>query len=119
MFGMLVLAAPLAPLAARTQQATDAARVSEHGKDLLAQYGCGACHVIPGVDRAVGRVGPSLATIGHGVYIAGSLPNTPDLLAAWIRTPQTIQPRSGMPNLGVSEPDARAMVAYFYALTGE
>ena len=32
---------------------------------LIAKYQCGLCHVIPGVEGAVGQVGPSLAGLGE------------------------------------------------------
>ncbi len=86
------------------------------GKTLLASYGCGACHVIPGIRHATGRVGPKLEDLVHQMYIAGVLPNTPDDLTAWIQHPQQIDPLTAMPNLGVSEPEARDMVAYLYNL---
>ena len=35
-----------------------------------------------------------------------------ELLAAWIRDPQRFDPRTTMPNLGVTEAHARDMAAY-------
>jgi cytochrome c1 len=63
---------------------------------LIAKYGCGACHQIPGVEGADGLVGPPLTNIGSRVYIAGVLPNTPDNLAAWIQNPQSYVPGNAM-----------------------
>jgi len=37
----------------------------------IAAYGCGACHVIPGVGGAYGSVGPPLTKFARRVYIAG------------------------------------------------
>jgi hypothetical protein len=34
----------------------------------------------------------------------------------WLRTPQEVNPRTAMPDLGVSERDARDMAAYLYTL---
>lgn len=87
-----------------------------HGKELIRSYGCGSCHVIPGVRHATGRVGPRLEDFVHQMYIAGVLPNTPDDLTAWIRHPQQINPLTAMPDLEVSEADARDMAAYIYSL---
>lgn len=89
---------------------------AEHGSRLLAEYGCGGCHVIPGVQGARGLVGPPLNRLGARVYIAGRLTNTPENLAAWIRHPQEIDPETAMPDLGVSEQNAWHMVAYLYTL---
>jgi cytochrome c len=87
-----------------------------HGKLLLRQFGCGSCHEIPGVADAQGRVGPPLKGIATRVYLGGVLPNTPENMAAFIRDPQKFEPRSTMPDLGVTEPHARDMVAYLSTL---
>lgn len=89
---------------------------AENGKLLLRQFGCGTCHEIPGVADAKGRVGPPLSGVAGRVYLGGVLPNTPDNMAAFIRDPQRFAPRTAMPDLGVSEPHARDMVAYLATL---
>lgn len=91
---------------------TDARR----GQRLLAEYGCGACHVIPGVTMARGLAGPPLTSYAYRSHVAGTMPNTPPNLVRWIRDPQAIEPRTAMPNLGVGEADARDMAAYLYTL---
>jgi cytochrome c1 len=68
------------------------------------------------VALAEGKVGPSLDGIGRRVYIAGFLPNTPANMAAWIRDPQAIDPRTAMPDLQVTEEHARDMTAYLATL---
>ena len=88
----------------------------ERGKLLLRQYGCGACHSIPGVPAAQGNVGPPLDAIAKRVYLAGVLPNTPENMVRWIRVPQELAPGTAMPNLQVPEPHAQDMVAYLYRL---
>jgi cytochrome c1 len=77
--------------------------------------GCGACHVIPGIRMAQGRVGPELRDLRRQVYIAGSLPNTPENLVAWVRQPQHIDPATAMPNLGLTQQDAADIAAYLDA----
>jgi cytochrome c2 len=89
---------------------------AENGRLLLRQFGCGACHSIPGVAAADGMVGPPLDAIAHRVYLAGVLPNTPQAMAAFIRAPQLADPRTAMPDLGIGEEHARDMVAYLYTL---
>lgn len=84
------------------------------GKASLAEYGCSACHVISGVTSAVGRAGPPLTGIAERSYLAGVVPNTPDNMIAWIMNPQSINPRTAMPNLSVPEGVARDMVTYLY-----
>jgi cytochrome c len=88
----------------------------EHGRHGLKRYGCGGCHVIPGVPGAQGEVGPPLAGLANRSMIAGRLHTTPDNLAAWIQHPQQIAPGVDMPELGVSEVDARDMAAYLLTL---
>jgi cytochrome c len=88
---------------------------AERGRQLLADYGCGACHTIPGVRRAVGLVGPRLAGLSRRTYVAGVVQNTPDNLVAWIMQPQALSPRTAMPAVGVNEAEARDIAAYLYS----
>jgi cytochrome c len=84
----------------------------ERGRRLLSQYHCGLCHVIPGVMAARGAVAQSLQGFGRRSYIAGQLPNRPDLLARWIADPRALVPDTLMPDMVASEADARDMAAY-------
>ncbi|MFC4859441.1 c-type cytochrome, partial [Actinophytocola glycyrrhizae] len=79
-------------------------------------YGCGSCHTVPGVDGADGLVGPPLTRFGARSYIAGALPNTGDNLQHWIRDPQEVEPGTAMPDLDVSELEARDIAAYLLTL---
>jgi cytochrome c2 len=88
----------------------------ENGRLLLRQFACGSCHEIPGVAAAHGKVGPPLAGVADRVYLAGTLPNSPQTMAAFIRSPQMADPRTAMPDMGVGEDHARDMVAYLYTL---
>ena len=90
----------------------DAAR----GRRAISAYGCGACHVVPGVAGARGLVGPPLTSFAYRTFVAGSLPNTPPNLVRFLQTPQAIRPGSAMPNLDVAEADARDIAAYLYSL---
>jgi cytochrome c1 len=49
-------------------------------------------------------------------YVAGMLPNSPDNLRRWIMHPQEVKPKNAMPDVGVSEEEARHMTAYLYTL---
>lgn len=88
----------------------------EQGRLLLRQFGCGACHRIPGVADAQGNVGPPLEGVAKRVYLGGMVPNSPQGMVQWIRNPKAFDARTAMPNLGVSEEHARDMVAYLYTL---
>src|ERR1051326_9195927 len=86
----------------------------ETGRRLIASYGCGSCHSIPGVPGADAMAAPPLRKFYQRSYIAGRLPNTEENLSKWIQNPQLFDPGNAMPNLGVSEKDANAMVVYLY-----
>ena len=90
----------------------------QRGKQLIANYGCGACHTIPGIRGARGLVGPPLYFYGDRTVVAGQLPNTPENLAHWIENPHEVEPKTAMPNLGVTQSQAYDMVAYLYTLRG-
>jgi cytochrome c2 len=85
-----------------------------HGHDLIVRYGCGSCHTIGGVGGANGRVGPDLRGFDANRFLAGRLPNQPDNAVRWIMHPQQIQPRTLMPDLGVTRSEARDIAAYLY-----
>jgi cytochrome c len=88
----------------------------ERGAAVLAQYGCGSCHVIPGVAGARGKTGPPLTDFADRSFIAGAVPNNANNLIRWIRDPQVIEPGTAMPTLGVQETQARDIAAYLYRL---
>ena len=89
---------------------------AKRGRRALAYYGCGSCHQIPGVAWARGRVGPVLAGVAQRSYVAGRISSEPADLLRFIRFPDQVDPQTAMPNLGVSERDARDMTAYLYGL---
>ena len=88
----------------------------ERGKLALGQYACHACHTIPGITSALPNVGPPLQGLASRSLIAGKLVNTPDNLVLWIRDPKAVKPLTAMPDMGVSELDARDMAAYLATL---
>jgi cytochrome c2 len=108
--------------AACSAQSADASATSstigdpQRGAQLIQQFGCGSCHTIPGIRGANGVVGPPLYFFSRRTFIAGQVPNTPANLAHWIQAPGAIEPGTAMPSLGVTEPQARDMVAYLYTL---
>jgi cytochrome c1 len=91
----------------------------ERGEQALVDYGCGGCHVLPGLPQASGTVGPPLSRWADRQFIAGKLPNTPANLIRWIQYPQAIEPGTAMPNMDVTEEEARDMSAYLYTLSDE
>jgi cytochrome c len=87
------------------------------GEAAIAKHGCGSCHVIPGIRMARGKVGPPLSDFAERSFIAGNAPNTPANLAAWIRRPDSVEPGTVMPVLGVSPQESRDITAYLYLET--
>jgi cytochrome c1 len=88
----------------------------DRGKAAIAKYGCGGCHTIPGVDGAAATVGPPLSNIAVRQTLGGHLSNTPDNMKLWIQKPQQVDPKNVMPDMGVTDQDARDIVAYLYTL---
>jgi cytochrome c2 len=84
------------------------------GAEAIGRFGCGACHVIPGIPGASGQVGPPLAGIGGRSYIAGVLVNTPEDMIRWIVNPPAVDSLTAMPALGVTAAEARDIAAYLY-----
>ena len=86
--------------------ADEAAKQAERGKLLYAnKYGCNACHR---VGDAGGIVGPALDRAGfrlNGTWVF-----------RWIKYPQAMKPETRMPNLGLSDMDAKAVTMYLATL---
>jgi cytochrome c1 len=89
---------------------------ARQGKKVIQAYGCGACHVIPGIHAANGMLGPPLDFFSRRTMIAGELPNTPDNLVRWIEDPPSVEAGTAMPKLGLSDDQARDVAAYLYTL---
>jgi cytochrome c2 len=86
------------------------------GAATVTEMGCGSCHTIAGITGAHGQVGPPLTGVGGRAILAGELPNTPANMIRWVRDPQAVEPATAMPNLGVTEQQARDIAAYLYTL---
>ena len=84
------------------------------GAKQIAEIGCGACHTIPGISGADALVGPPLDQMGRRIYLAGLLRNTPDNMVAWLRNPQRIAPGNVMPDMNLTQDQARDIAAYLY-----
>jgi cytochrome c oxidase subunit 2 len=89
------------------------AAASADGQKLFMAKGCVGCHSLVSLNAPKGMLGPNLANIGARSWIAaGTLPNTDENLARWIRVPQEIKQGVLMPNLGLSEDEARTIATY-------
>jgi len=103
---------------ASVQQPGGAAQGPEYasGEKLFMSKGCVGCHSLQAVNAPKGMVGPNLANVGARSYIAaGTLKNTDENLAHWIRDPQGIKKGVLMPNLGINETESKALAAFLRA----
>jgi cytochrome c2 len=89
---------------------------AEHGAQLVGREACGSCHLIPGRADGIGMVGPPLGGMARRTVIAGFLPNRPDEMVRWLQAPQSILPRSTMPDMGLTRRQAADIAAYLYTL---
>jgi cytochrome c1 len=86
------------------------------GEHAIVKYGCGSCHTIPGIKGADALVGPPLVHFRRRTFIAGQLKNSEANLRRWITDPQGVEPGTAMPDLDVTEADARNIAAYLESL---
>lgn len=111
---------PDVPVPAHAEAAASAAGPAPvdlpRAKQAIDHYLCLTCHRIPGLVGPHAPVGPSLEGIGARGVIAGRLPNTPANMQRLLREPHRIKPDGAMPDLGVSERDARDIAAYLATL---
>jgi cytochrome c len=89
---------------------------ARRGAQVVERAACVSCHIIPGMADGVGVVGPSLKGVGRRAVIAGFLPNTPAQMIRWLKSPQSVLPRSTMPDMGLTDRQARDVAAYLYTL---
>jgi cytochrome c len=89
---------------------------AQRGEAKLAQFECGACHIIPGIPGAVGRVGPTLDAYSQRSYVAGKFANEPETLVRFILDPPAMAPLTAMPAVPMSDQDARDIAAYLYEI---
>ncbi len=88
----------------------------ELGREKLGQHSCISCHIIPGVPRADGTSGPSLAHWSKRRNFLLTYPNTPADVEKWLENPSHLKAGTTMPSLNVSPQDSRYMAAYLYSI---
>ena len=93
---------------------TGSAIASPEAKALLQAKACGACHVIPGVEEAYGKAGPSLKGLHERKRVfGGALENNLENLKAWLKNPKSIMPGTWMPNTGLTDKEVEILIRYF------
>jgi cytochrome c oxidase subunit 2 len=113
--GMRVIVQPAAEFDAwvARQKAAPAepSGLAAEGKAIFTKSACVGCHTIAGV--SAGALGPNLSHFGGRTMLAaGMWPNTPDNVVAWVRDPQRLKPGAKMPDLGLTDEQAKAVAAY-------
>ena len=88
----------------------------QRGAVEIGRAACGSCHEIPGVALADGKIGPPLTHFGSRMVIAGTLPNSLPNLTMWLEHPQQVRPGTTMPDMGLSDGQARDIAGYLYTL---
>ena len=98
-------------------QQQPAAVTNVTGAALFVASGCGGCHAVRGT-AAAGTIGPDLTHVAARKTIAaGTLPNTPDNLRAWLADPDAIKPDAHMPAYApLPAGDLDALVAFLSEL---
>lgn len=77
-----------------------------YDKALFSAKGCATCHTHAAITRQHGpAIGPNLTT-----YTAD-----PAYVRAWLRDPRALKPATRMPNLGLSEDEIAALLAFLNA----
>jgi cytochrome c oxidase subunit 2 len=85
------------------------------GERLFASSPCVTCHTVTGV--SAGLRAPDLTHFGsRTTFAGGTLANTPENLAAWLRHPAALKPGAQMPDLGLPPEQVGQLVAYLESL---
>jgi cytochrome c oxidase subunit II len=86
------------------------------GREVFMSASCPQCHTVKGTDAGA-VLGPDLTHLASRAEIAaGTLPNNPSNLAAWIADPQRLKPGTRMPPATLPAEDAGALVAWLASL---
>jgi cytochrome c oxidase subunit 2 len=102
----------------RAQQRQPEAPVGEaaQGREIFREMTCVNCHAVEGT-AAGGSAGPDLTHLASRRYIGARIAlNTPENLGLWLRDPQQVKPGAKMPNLGLTNGQTEALVAYLETL---
>jgi cytochrome c oxidase subunit 2 len=100
----------------RSMAPPPASEETRRGQQVFLQSTCAMCHAIGGT-IANGKHAPDLTHVAsRRTLAAGTLPNTPQALAAWISDPQHVKPGANMPGNRLAPADLQALVAYLRTL---
>jgi cytochrome c oxidase subunit 2 len=86
------------------------------GAGVFREKNCVNCHSIAGL-MTRGRVAPDLTHVGSRTTLAaGTLPNTPENLATWLKNPQSVKKGALMPEIGLNSDQIKYLTAYLEGL---
>lgn len=85
----------------------------DNGKHAILKYGCTSCHTIDGISSEA-LVGPPLTRMAGRSYLAGNLENSAANMVHFIQHPRQVHNDTAMPEMGVTDQDARDIGAYLY-----
>jgi cytochrome c oxidase subunit 2 len=90
---------------------------AQRGKMVFQSSSCAMCHAINGADFAGAQRAPDLTHVAsRQTLAAGTIKNTREEMAAWIRDPQRFKPGTAMPATALTQADLDAVVAYLGGL---
>jgi cytochrome c oxidase subunit 2 len=93
-----------------------ASDLQKEGLAVFMRSTCAMCHSVAGTDAGA-RLGPDLTHLaGRSTLASGTLPNTPQHLAAWILDPQRFKKGANMPATPLSPRELDALMAYLETL---
>jgi cytochrome c oxidase subunit II len=100
----------------RSPAPTPATDLQKAGLAVFMRSTCAMCHTVNGTDAGA-TLGPDLTHVASRAMLAsGTLPNTPQHLAAWILDPQRFKKGTSMPPTPLSPNDMAALMAYLETL---
>ena len=103
---------------ARPAAASAASGEVDRGREAFLAHRCNACHTVRGVSEE-SRLGPDLTHVGSRLHLgAGTVPNDPAQLAAWVAHTQQMKPGARMPSSGerIAHADLQSIAAWLTQL---
>lgn len=86
------------------------------GAEVFKEKNCINCHSIAGL-MTKGRVAPDLTHVGSRTTLAsGTIPNTTENLAKWLKNPQSAKKGALMPDIGLEPDQIKYLTSYLEGL---